>query len=309
MFIRSKLYRNIAWVVVFCLLFAPLPVNTLWWREVFNSGHTVLFAVLSFVIYRRIKAATHFSNNLAVYFLVLIAGISFGILIELLQSFAQRDASLNDLYGDFFGLLAGVLLIAAYNLRDIRHKKLVAAFLVMVASSFMLLGMFSLIQLSWYSIERRNAFPVIVDFGADWSLRFVRFKNVDTSLRMSPGRELALYPVRFNRGEYPGISVIEPESDWSNYRLLRLNIFSEYEHDVAMSLRIHDDKHNQYFSDRFNMRLLIRPGLNRVEVPLDQVERGPVSRDLDMTNIAGIILFVAKVDEPVRLELGNIFLE
>jgi len=297
------------WVVVFFLLFAPLPANTLWWREVFNSGHTVLFAVLSFVIYRRIKAVTRFSSNLVVYFLVLIAGISFGVLIELLQSFVQRDASLNDLYGDFFGLVAGLFLIAAYDLKDIQHKKLAAALLVMASIISILLGLFSLIQLSWCSVERRNAFPVIVDFGAEWSSRFVRFKNVDMLLRMSPGRGGALYPVRFNRGDYPGISVIEPEPDWSNYRLLRLNIYSEYEDDVAMSLRIHDDKHNNHFSDRFNMRLLIRPGLNRVEVPLDQVEHGPVGRELDMTHIAGIILFVAKVDDPVRLEVSNIFLE
>lgn len=296
-------------LVAVVVLLIPFPVKSLWWREAFNSGHAVLFAFLSFVIYRQIKAATRFENSLTIYVFVLFAGMLFGILIELLQTLVMREASLHDLYGDLLGLLAGLCLIAAQNLKAVQYKQLVVVFYLVASSGFMLLAMSPLIQLSWYYQQRHNAFPVIVDFDASWISRFVRFENVDILKHLSLGRDKPLHVVRFNRGKYPGISVFEPEPDWSSYHSLRMDIFSEYESKVVLVLRIHDNKHNQEFSDRFNMKLTIRPGRNEIGVPLDQVAHGPVSRELDLTNIAGIILFVSKLDAPIELEVSPIFLE
>lgn len=309
MLIRSNLYINLVLVILLGLLFVPFPTKSLWWREVFNSGHAALFASLSFVIYRHIATITRCSNALVIYFLVLLVGMLFGALIELLQSFVQRDASLNDLYNNFFGLLAGLCLIAAYNLKDIKCKRLIVVFFMAASGGFMLLAMSPLIQLSWHYVQRHNAFPVIVDFDANWSSSFVRFKNVDRLKRISSAQDKSLSSVRFNRGKYPGISVIEVEPDWSNYHLLRMNIFSEYERNIVLSLRVHDDKHNQDFSDRFNVSLTIHPGLNEIGVPLDQIARGPANRELDLTNIAGIVLFVGRLDAPMRLEVGSFYLE
>ncbi len=307
--IRSGLREKIVLVAALCLLFVPFPAESLWWREFFNSGHTVLFAILSIVIYRQIKANIHFSNVLVVYVLVLFVGMSFGVIAELLQGLMQRDPSLNDLYGDFFGLMAGLFLIAAYNLKDIQHKKLVAAPLIMASAGFILIGLSALIRLSWYYVERHDAFPVIIDFDASWSSRFLRFDNVEKLMHTNTTQRRGLFPFCFNRGEYPAISVVEPESDWTGYHSLRVDVFSENEKNVVLTLRIHDDKHNQDFSDRFNMKLPIRPGLNEIEVPLDRVERGPSSRKLDLANVAGIELFVSRLDEHIRLEVSNIFLE
>jgi len=118
-----------------------------------------------------------------------------------------------------------------------------------------------------------------------------------------------VYPVRFNPGEYPGISVIEPEPDWSGYRSLRLDVFSANKNGLILVLRVHDDRHNQQFLDRFNMRLQIRPGMNEIDIPLRQIALAPRGRKMDMTNIAGVVLYMVGLNEPVELEIGNIFLE
>ena len=308
MFIRRNLFRNIVLVAALCLLFLPLPANSLWWREVFNSGHTVLFALLSFIIYQQIKAAAYPLNTLARYFLALFAGISLAVLTELLQGFVQRDASLADLYSDVFGLLAGLCLIAAYELKKKQSRKKI---LVLLAAGvgFLLTGVLPLLQLSWSYVERQQAFPVIADFGADWTSRFVRLDDAVFLKQTRQSREKAVYPVQFNHGEYPGISLIETEPDWSGYRFLRFNIFSENEKNIMLTLRIHDVKHDLQFSDRFNMRLIVRPGLNKINVPLRLVARAPRERDLDLVNVAGVILFVSEPHEPVQLEVSNIYLE
>lgn len=308
-FTRGSLFRNIVLFVLLCLLFLPLPANNLWWREFFNSGHTALFALLSFVIYRQIKSTAYFSNTVAVYPFVLFVGLLLGALAELLQNFVQREASLNDLYGDFFGLSAGLCLIAAYELKASRDRKTSVISLVAISGSLLLIGISPLIQLSWLYVERKNAFPVVMDFDANWASCFARFNNVDLLARTSLSRHKSVYPVQFNRGKYPGISVIEPEPDWSAYHSLRVNIFSGNKADVVLTLRVHDATHNQQFSDRYNKKLLIRSGMNEINIPLSRVAITPSGRDLDLQNVAGIILFMTKLEESVWLEVGNIYLE
>jgi len=246
-----------------------------------------LFAVLSFVIYRQVKEAWHFSPDLMVYLVTFMFGMLFGAVVELLQNFVQREASLDDFYRDGLGLAAGLCLVAAYDLKAVRNRRPVIVFLLMMSAGFVMLGMSSLAQLSWHYLEKGKAFPVIVDFDSGWSASFVRL----------------------NRGEYTGIKVIELAPDWTGYHILRLDVFSEGEAAISLTLRVHDDKHNQDYADRFNVKLSIRPGINQIKVPLINVERGPVSRKLDLANIAGIGMFTIKPDDFDRLHLGRIFLE
>ncbi len=144
----------------------------------------------------------------------------------MLQGLVQRDASIRDLCSDFYGLLTGLCLIAAYDLKKHQYKKAATA-LLLASVVFLSIGVSPLARLSWFYVERQNAFPVIVDFDADWSSRFVRFGKVDLLERTKKSHSKAVYPVQFNSGKYPGISVIEPEPDWSDYRLLRMKIFSK----------------------------------------------------------------------------------
>ena len=51
--------------------------------------------------------------------------------------------------------------------------------MVIFSLSFLLLGTCSLFQISWHYIQRVNAFPVILDFNADWSGSFVHFNNTE----------------------------------------------------------------------------------------------------------------------------------
>ena len=90
---------------------------------------------------------------------------------------------------------------------------------------------------------------------------------------------------------------------------MRLDVFSTAENTMWQTIRVHDDKHNQDFSDRFNVKLQMRPGMNRVEIPLSQIVSGPDSRQLDLANIAGIGVFVSKLRDYNRLKMGDIFLE
>ncbi len=115
--------------------------------------------------------------------------------------------------------------------------------------------------------------------------------------------------MRFDPGEYSGVDVTEPESDWSAFRELHFQVFSDNAADIIFTLKIYDERHNQNYNDRFNQRLIIRPGLNEIRVDLIQVRDAPVDRRLDLANISGVQLFLVNVESPLFLGLSDLLLE
>lgn len=284
---RKNLYRSIILVTVVVLFFAPVSSGNLWWREAINCGHTIFFIFLSVAIYNLVKARVFNTNILIVYLYVLVIGFLFGSAIEILQGFVQRDPSWDDLYGNFLGIMTGLCLLAVVTLQDIKYRKMVVVLLVAGSVGFLSVGMAPLVRLSWHYVERINAFPVIVNFDSEWSGSFVRH----------------------NKGRYPGVSVFEPEPDWSAYRSLRFSIYSTNKANMSLGLRVHDENHNNESSDRFNMKLPIRSGVNEFKIPLDVIRDAPLDRELDLKSIAGIILYSRKSDEWMQVDVSNFYLE
>ena len=310
MFVWNNYLSAIILVVAIGLLIVPLPTNNLWWHEATNTGHTIVFAIISVIVYYQIYTNTRFSNKLLLYFFVLVICMSLGVLIEVLQDLVHRESSLNDVYRNFYGIMMALCLIAVINAKEIQYQKSIIVLIVLASLSFFLLGLTPLIKLSWSYIERDKAFPVILDFNANWSSSFIRFNNAEIKKnsklqKNNDGR----YQIWFNQGKYPGLSVIEPEPDWSAYRILKVTVFSIYKNNINLVLRVHDKKHNYNHSDRFNKSLLVQPGLNIFEIELSDIEKGPVNRKLDLTKVAGLIIFSSGLKESRQLELSNIALE
>jgi hypothetical protein len=303
---KNFLFSAIAGLIVVSLLFMPLAAGNLWWREVFNSGHTILFLFISFVLYLRLSATSRFSNSVIIYLVVLVVVLMLGIAIEMLQGLLQRETSVDDLYRNFFGIISGLGLVSLRRQKILSNKILVLIF----SLSFLLLGTCSLFQISWHYVQRVNAFPVILDFNADWSDSFVRFNRAEMVVSSGKaGDKNRLFRIRFDAGSFPGVSIIEPAPDWSAYRNLRFKVASGHDENIDLFLRIHDKNHDQNYQDRFNKKLIIHPGLNEIVISLAQIEKGPLKRDLDLTNIAGLILFLSKVKKPQLLEISNIYLD
>ena len=303
---KNFLFSAIAGLIVVSLLFMPLAAGNLWWREVFNSAHVILFLFISFVLYFRLSAIYRFSNSVIIYLVVLVTCLLLGVAIEVLQGLLQRETSVDDLYRNFFGIISG-LGLASLRRQKIRSNKIL---LGVFSIGFLLLGSGSLFQISWHYIQRAQAFPVIMEFNTEWSNSFVRFNNIE----MEPSSDKAgdnnhLFRIRFAVARFPGVSVIEPEPDWSAYRKLRFKVASGDNENIDLFLRIHDINHDHRHQDRFNRKLIIHPGLNEIVISLAQIEKGPLNRDLDLTNIAGLILFLSKVEKSQLLEISNIYLE
>ena len=152
---KKFLFSAISGLIIVSLLFMPLAAGNLWWREVFNSGHVILFLFISFVLYFRLSATLRFSNSAIIYLIVLVTGLLLGVTIELLQGLLQRETSVDDLYRNFFGIISGLGLVSLRR-QKIRSNKILMG---MFSIGFLLLGSGSLFQISWHYIQRAHAFP------------------------------------------------------------------------------------------------------------------------------------------------------
>lgn len=300
---RDKLLTSIAIVFFGVLLFLPFPSGSLWSREAVNSGHVILFVVVSWLLFYGLRQRFPLADRWRLYALLLVVGLLIGAAIECLQMFVQREASWSDWLKNLYGLLAGIAFLEWWLLRKTAVWWRQALVLSLFAG-ILVASLFSFILLSLHYLQRGQAFPVIMDFNAPWATSFVRF---DYAEKLSGEGEYL--DVLLTKGPYPGVHLIEVEPDWTGYERLALKVYSSQVHDINLVLRVNDRWHNQHFADRFNRRFVIRPGENRITVALAQIEQAPKSRKMDMKNIEEIKIFVPSGGGNMVMGIGAVYLQ
>ncbi|VAW53733.1 hypothetical protein MNBD_GAMMA05-1236 [hydrothermal vent metagenome] len=303
-----NIFNTVIIVFVLALMFLPLTTASLWIREALNSGHTVFFFFLSFYAYRSLRNQTNISKPHLIIMIVIFVGVLLGVLIEVVQVSLQREASVVDLYRDVMGIFAGLCLVAS-NVAKKAGAPVYRFFFLAVTVVLLLIALAPLMQLSRHYIQRNSAFPVVVDLGASWAGSFIEYNQAELLYGDEQNKKDTLYQVRFGPGLFPGISIREPVADWSSYRQLNLSVTSNMEEAVVLVLRVHDKQHNQDYSDRFNQALVVHPGINDYTLTLDSIREGPVARKLDLSEIAGIVLFLSRQSVTAQLFIGDLYLE
>ena len=311
MLIFSGSYSNTykaRFVVSFAvLLLVPLPADTLWLRELFNSGHTIVFFFITLILFEYVSIRLKGIHPVITFLVVLAAAFMIGVFIEMTQGLLQREASVSDLSRNLYGIITG-LCLAVYFRQKAWYYRLALVSVMLVSLFF---GGYSLIELSWNYYQRSKAFPLLTEFEKPWTKSFVRFNKstFESGVVKKSPLEALRFKFRFEPGLYPGVSIIEPVENWSGYRILHFDVFSTNIDNVNMVLRVHDKQHNQDFRDRFNRRFILQPGLNRIVVELAEIRDAPYSRKIDMANIAGVEMFLTEVEEPLFIEVSNIFIQ
>jgi len=303
-----------------------LPSHNMLWREVANSGHIPLFGLLSLVILRlsTVFFESRFKRWYAHYFIALIAIAAIGLLSEILQMGGPRDADLFDLLRDVAGAIVFLLLVSTvpcrilpWTLVDWSQKTRI---LLRLVALILLLGSVSpLFFWSTVFYDRSQRFPVICGFDSVWEMALVgtesgRIESVDPppGWTVNPSQDQRKNRVgkqTYFPGKYSGLDIKEPYPDFSGYETLVFDLFNEYDSTLNLVVRIDDRHHNTQFDDRFNLRILIRPGMNRIKIPCSKIQFAPISREMDMKAIARILIFAVRPVEPFSIFVDNISLQ
>jgi hypothetical protein len=317
---RSRALKLIALIAVFATAILilerlRLPHDSLLWQELYNTGHTPLFGVLSMVWLGLILICRRKSDAgmMLPYVLAFVATALTGLLSEASQIFRDRDADFWDFVRDLsgaFAFLAGVFAIVRFRLRQIRR-----AILAALASTVVLLASVTPLAITAYAYSIRDSyFPHILDFERASISTFITESECKLDRVEPPAGfdlpsdrrvgKLTLYP-----GMYPGIRIDDPYPDWTGYSTFALRCWSDQSEPFNLVVRIDDRHHNQEVNDRYNRSFLISPGLNTIEIPLEEVRNAPIRRSMDMAGIDVIFLFVFENQDTLELYLDDPVLE
>lgn len=269
-------------------LVAKLPSHPQILLVLNNAAHAPVFGALAIVLLlllRRWRALAEW-RRYATAFLVAVA---IGALIEWIQPLFGRGAEWIDLRNDALGAIAGLALTASFRSRRWIFLLVAIAALAPVA--------WPVAEAALASAARARQFPTILGFNSPCSLYYISSRGVDLALSPLPemwrqANDPLSLQIRVIGGQWPGLTHEEPQPDWRGYSRLMLDLTNPDTRPLTLTVRVHDRAHNNQSSDRFNRTFTI-PGAKRqtVSFALAEIGRAPLERTLDLSRVAGLILF------------------
>lgn len=307
-------------ILLAAVVFAPVPGDTRWIRMLHNSAHAPIFgcvALLALVIVRahpRLEALSLARQ----YAIALAAAFFLGVVTEILQIPAGRDASVADALHDVIGALAFLGIFAAFDAQVRVSSRAPAIRLVAAVIGLVSLGVAAapVARAAIKYQQRDQRFPVLADFSRHYDRYFILQYSSEFSPAKLPAPWAAVpdesaMRVRLLDGPYPGMDFIELRPDWSSYSTLAVDLTNPTPLNLQLVLRVHDAAHNKQLADRFNRRIELPAGTRKVfRIPLREIAAGPVTRTLDLRQIAGMMIFRAGDSPPAgELYLSRAWLE
>ncbi|HEU0225966.1 MAG TPA: hypothetical protein VFR29_11060 [Steroidobacteraceae bacterium] len=273
-------------------LVASLPQRPLILGVINNFAHAPVFGAFAVIVALLIGRHSRLPAY-ARYGLAFASAVAAGGVIELVQPSLGRGAEWRDLANDAFGAIAGLALQLAFTIGPTRRRVLAALAACAAAA-----------PVTWPVAEaalaygaRHHRFPTILQ-DRDWRDRyFVRPSGVEITREALPaewarGGDMPALRIRITGGRWPGITHAEPHPDWSAYSRILLDLTNAGSRPLALTLRVHDRRHDNRAADRFN-RTFELPARQRtvLAIALEEVALAPKGRGLDLSRIAGVILF------------------
>ncbi len=295
-------------LAIFLFLIVKLPDNTLMDHEIQNTGHTVLFGLLTFLnlkIYRlHYPEKSQFYSYIVIFLFLAFLGIS----IELLQIPMQRDADIIDFLRDILGIITAIgidyfLLIKNKNKIYPLQKK----DYIILSSSLLsfIISILPIITLALAYYYRNNTFPVIINFNSIYSNYF--YQTYDASIKNNGTENFSL--VKFKQSKRSGFSIIEPVTNWQNYNKICFNTYSANSTNFELNFRIHDKRHNFKHTDRFNTHFIVTVHPQKKCFELSNIKKAPLNRELKLNEIDRIHLYKSNNENEVEFYISQIWLE
>jgi hypothetical protein len=291
-------------LVCLVLLFigGPGAYSTRTFAYGWGLGHLICFALWTYLylLWRQQQSFTRQSLE------ALLLAVLLGAGTELLQAAVGRQASWLDFGHDLLGCLLALSFSAQLK------NTLAARRLWLLRLPILVLVVWTLlpfVRVATDDLIAHQQFPLLSGFETPfevsrWGGNSKRF--LETEKTFSGAGALR---VELNTSRYSGTGLKHFPADWSGFRRLQFHVYNPESEPFEFHFRIHDQLHrangNRY-SDRFNTSLLALPGWSGLEIPLAKVAKAPRGREMDMRKIAGMILFVGKLEKPRTIYLDEV---
>ena len=327
---KARSSRNLSQIVglvllllgILSFLFLPGPSHNFLWKAVNNFAHVPLFSIVAILLLqlsRTLFMACSWSP-IRHYVIAMMGVLTLALLTEMLQSFsATRQTEVSDVLRDLVGAVCGLGLFFTYDSqmsgkwtlwRQFPRHTILRLCVVLVLGAVL----FPVVGWTYAYWDRASRFPYLLQFESDWEMKFVKASDSALQVVTPPERwkrsaEDKVGRVVFYTKKYPGIRIDEPYPDWRGYTHFQLDIFSDLPTTQSIVIRIDDVQHNNENTDRFNQTVTILPGLNHINIPLDDIRLAPEGREMDLHAMKAVLLFAVNPSEEFILYVDNIRLE
>jgi VanZ family protein len=268
-------------------------------------GHVLLFAI--WVVLLAPFLSKRFPRPLPHLLIIIVASLLLGLAIEYLQSLIGRESSLRDLVFDLNGsllalcgfVIGGTLLLQKWTRRILYTLTLLISIYAIAPLTIAVID----------EIHMHSSFPLLASFNSPLETGRWRGKIEIVKLISEKGEDRALQ-VQLNTDHYSGVSLVYFPRDWRAYQQLQIELFNPGRTPLALTFRIHDDKHyplgqGDYY-DRYNRSLTMVPGWNSIAIDLADLASAPINRDMDLANIQALGLFSVDLPKARDIYLGEL---
>ncbi|MBN1958849.1 MAG: hypothetical protein JW773_11680 [Desulfuromonadales bacterium] len=299
---RQQLYLVLP-LAAFCALFlfigGPGYDSLRSFRYLWGAGHLVCFALwVNLYVTVRPKASW---QRLVIESLLLVFAL--GGLTELIQAGIGRQGTWQDLGHDLVGGLIGLFFFSELK-KDLSPLLLrvlqIPLLIVVLWTVFPVVRVIADDLVSWQQFPLLSGFETPLE-GTRWSGSAQRKRTQEVAF----AGQMSLQ-VRLTTQRYSGIGLKDFPRNWQDYSAVSLQVFNPDQEQLQLHLRIHDHAHNNAYSDRYNASFGISPGWNHLKVPLKDVSAAPKTRSFDLTRVAGLGVFVGKLERPRTIYLDDV---
>ena len=187
--------------------FLPVPEHTNFWDSVFDTGHILIFGLLTVAFLIGLAVVLERRWLTSQYLLAMVVALAIGLAVEYWQKFNDRSAEFIDVVNDAIGICSFTMLFAIFDWRLVAPRRgcLRPGVLFLIATVMIGLGLLPLVRMSSLYRDRRVAMPALMKFKDSWDEIFF-YNNSGTFERTSPPAD---WPDRHWRGL---VRSLRPES-------------------------------------------------------------------------------------------------
>lgn len=300
---RSYLIGTLALLTVLFFFGGPDDYASRSYKETWNLGHILYFALLPLVVcsYPRLRTASDKTQALLSISLAAVIGT----LVEILQGGFNRNMDIADIQRDLVGAAAAVIFLLPIR------KKFPKSAVILLRVGFCLVMAAQLHPVAVAIVDEHQArcdFPMLSDFQT--SFQFGRWHTIDNTTyavakNIGKSGNFALQ-IDLTTSEYTGVRLKYFPSNWVTYQKFQFRALNPSMQSLPLTCRVQDEQYTNGAKDRFKKKMLISPGWNTITIDMSEIRQAPDTRLMDLTRIREIGFYAVRITRPVRIYLDDV---
>jgi len=308
--VKARYLIPLVLILLLFMLFAFFPfgssANPVAIQKTMDGGHAFAFFLLSGLLYLVIEQR---SKGWAVLISAILS-VAMMVMVELLQPYVGRTASLADFMIGLLGVIIALTGVVVWRHMNRWMLRVVHLVIAVVAVVWVVQPALDEWRALWL---RGQQFPLLGDFEDRLEKRLWKASGeVDgerTRISFSEKHTVSgasSLKIETVGGTWSGVSYAAGDQDWRDYRMLVIEAYNPGDA-FAINIRIDDGVKNfPQYGERYNGQWQINAGANTLSIPLAKISLEPRVRPLELERIRKMILFVGKGETPLEFYLDNV---